>query len=111
MEAPLIYALACNKVARMADFWDLNGAVSGWRYLRRHLNDWELDQMAWFLGILEAFQLRSDRDDFWHWTLGNSGDFLIIYCFHRCYFSVGRQVNRVQDVAKRWVVLSVLRSR
>lgn len=61
LETPNIYSHARNKNALVVDYWDQD---YGWNVLvRRYLNDWEFDEMARLLGILDPITIHPDGLD------------------------------------------------
>lgn len=49
--SPLIYSIARNKEAKVADYWSWAMEGGGWAVnLQRNLNDWELEHMTSLLG-------------------------------------------------------------
>lgn len=48
---------------KVADLWGWNGE-GGWNIsLKRLLNDWEVEEMAMLLGLLDTCLLRHDSED------------------------------------------------
>lgn len=69
LEAPCNYEIISNRKVNVADCKNSYG-VGGWNIpLRRNLNDWDMDEMAHLIGIVENIILRSDMGDTRRWTL------------------------------------------
>ena len=61
---PVLFNLALNKEAKVADMWESNGGVGGWSPIfLRALNDWEIEEMARFLQTLHDNILRPTGED------------------------------------------------
>lgn len=75
-QAPNIFRLTRDKDAKVADCWIPRGVEGNWNLnLRRNLNDWEMEEMAALMGIVENHHLCNDKEDvdkisFFLWTAG-----------------------------------------
>lgn len=80
--SPRIYEIAMDEEAFVIDCWDSQEA-RGWK-----VNDWEVDDMAHLLRIVEHMTLRSDVKDSRKWNLSKDGLFSVRSCIH-LYGGVG----------------------
>ena len=61
---PVLFNLALNKEAKVADMWDSEGGAGGWSpTFIRALNDWEIEEMARFLQTLHDQIFRPTGED------------------------------------------------
>lgn len=88
LEAPHIYEITSNKTVKLADCKCSNRG-NGWNIpLRMNLNDWEINEMAYLIGLMENTQLRDDRKDSRCWILYNNGKLSVKTCY-QLYGDVG----------------------
>ena len=60
----MLFNLALNKEAKVADMWDSEGGAGGWSpTFLRALNDWEIEEMARFLQTLHDQIFRPTGED------------------------------------------------
>ena len=61
---PVLFNLALNKEAKVADMWDSGGGGGSWSpTFIRALNDWEIEEMARFLQTLYEQSFRTTGED------------------------------------------------
>ena len=61
---PVLFNLALNKEAKVADMWDSGGGGGSWSPIFiRALNDWEIEVMARFLQTLHDQTFRTTGED------------------------------------------------
>lgn len=59
----------------MADYWR-DHEDGGWNIpIRRNLNEWEIDYMAYLYGLVDNVKPRGNVNDSWRWTLSKNGAF------------------------------------
>lgn len=77
-EAPRMFSLAIDKQALVASYWNSWVDSNGWNVpLRRYLNDWEIDQMARLIDVVEHSHPCDDREDKRIWFPSKNGVFSV----------------------------------
>ena len=70
---PGLYSLASNKEASIADNFDLLSGSRQWNVsFLRHLNDWEVEDLASFYSLLYSYNLGGGVDKIW-WVSNRKG--------------------------------------
>lgn len=78
IEVPLIFNLALNKLASVADYWDVGSTPNNWNVqLRRNLNDWEVVQMAWLIDRVHHALPNHNRKDSRRWSPAKDGSYSV----------------------------------
>lgn len=82
LEFPSIFNISSNRKAFVAEYWGNDGEGSRWNVqLRRHLNDWEVEDMLTLLGCINAIQPSLDKVDSHRWPLKANGSFTVKSCY------------------------------
>jgi len=88
---PHLYTLSLQNNDTVAQVWSQNG----WNLLfRRAFNDWEIEEVAMLLGVLNNFPGTSESSDKPVWKIHNKG----VYTVKSCYWKMNHNVSRTE----RW---------
>lgn len=88
---PNLYTLSLQRSATVAQVW----SQQGWNLVfRRALNDWEIEDVARLLEVLNTPPAISQRKDKPIWKLHSKGMFTVKSCYWR--------INVNQSVTKKW---------
>lgn len=82
LEAPRIYEISVEKDVKVANCNNSNERNSWNIPIRRNLNDWEIDEMTYLIGVVENQILRPEVEDAIWWIFSKNGEFSIKSCSH-----------------------------
>ncbi|KAG5569955.1 hypothetical protein H5410_059721 [Solanum commersonii] len=86
---PHLYTLSLQNNDTVAQVWSQNG----WNLLfRRAFNDWEIEEVAMLLGVLNNFPGTSESSDKPVWKIHNKG----VYTVKSCYWKMNHNVSRTE---------------
>lgn len=49
--------------------------------MRRFLNNWEINELAWLMGLLDSIHISRERTDMRRWDLTSNGCFTVRSCY------------------------------
>ncbi|OVA01987.1 hypothetical protein BVC80_1469g12 [Macleaya cordata] len=75
---PAVYSMVYNKSALVADVMRVEGNCTSWDLgLRRQINDWEMDELATLMEVLDQFRRGQDMHDIRIWAPDEKGIFSV----------------------------------